>query len=294
MTADPTQTEPSETQVPVLQPGIPFGDYCDLDAVNATKLLTYRGRSCRAARYQQIHGIKETPSLLKGHALHAAVLEPDVFGKLYATQPTAKELGFNDFRPRAAQVARDKWLEEHVQSVNMTRDEWNATVFMRDSILSDPTTAQFFTGKGSSELTLTWTDKTTQLDCKGRVDRLTFYHNYPALVDIKTARDVDDRECEKAIFNYGYHIRLAWYLDALMAYRPGDFRVFIVWVQNSPPYEARYTELEDDPLREGRAQYRHLLDLHAECLKKNEWPGYPEGLPVGIPQWGYKLTVPRG
>ena len=274
---------------PTLIPGMAFGEYCDLSAVNATTLLTYKGTIPARARHRQLYDIKQTTDLVKGHATHAAVLEPKVFERDFAAMPR-----FGDFRTKAAREQRDQWLDEHKSRITLTPDEYAESVSMRDAVMSDPATSQFFTGKGQNELTLTWTDDETGLACKARVDRVTFYHNYPALVDLKTARGIDDRDCEKAIATYNYHIRMAWYLDALMAFKPGDFRVFLVWVEKGAPYFCRYTELEDDPLREGRLQYRKLLNLHAECLKANHWQGYPEGLPVGIPNWAYELSAPRG
>ena len=36
----------------------------------------------------------------------------------------------------------------------------------------------------------------------------------------------------------------------------------------------------------GRKVYRRALDTYAECLKKNEWPGWPDRIDViGLSQW---------
>jgi len=273
---------------------LPFAAYCDLSAVNATTLLTYWRVSPQEARHVQLYDIEQTPSLVKGHATHAAILEPDVFEREYMTAPA-----FGNMRKKAVQEVRDKWNEEHKDSVVLTHEERESVIAMRKSVLEDPFISELFTGKGENEVTLTWTDEETGFACKARIDRLIEnWHLYHVLLDIKTARDIDDGSLQKAIAAYHYHIRLGWYLDALGLVAPQsikNFRVFIVWILNRAPWTARVTEFEDDDLKEGRLQYKRLLRLHMECVTAGKWPGYPAGVePLGLPVWAFELHRPRG
>ncbi len=278
----------TEQPKPEIIQGMSFADYCDLDAANATTFLTYSGQSPAEARHEQIHGRDPTESLVKGHATHSAVLEPEMFERDYATMPA-----FGDFRTKANREKRDAWLEEHKESITLTPGEYGAATAMCDSLRGDPFIGDLFSGRGINEVTLTWTDADTGLACKARIDRLTYYHRYEAIIDLKTARDIDDYSLQKAIANYHYHIRMAWYVDALMLVKSTEFRVMLVWVLNKAPWVGRVTELDEDDLQEGRLQYRRLLKIHAECLEANEWPGYPQGVePLGLPAWAFQLHKP--
>jgi exodeoxyribonuclease VIII len=279
---------------PTVQRGMPFGDYCNLQAVNATLLMTYHDVSPAEARDVQIRGEKETTSLVKGHASHSAILEPEKFDREYAMVPA-----FGDYRVKENKDKKAKWLEEHGESIILDPDEYGAAINIRNSVMKDAFISTLFTGAGLNEATLLWTDADTGLDCKGRIDRLTTWHNYPVILDLKTTRSLDDREIQKAILNYGYHIRMAFYLDAMMLCKPGEYRVFLAWVLNRPPWIGRVTELDEDALEEGRAQYRKLLNLHAACVKADHWPGYTKSAAdapevIGLPPWGYVLTSPKG
>ncbi len=283
---------------------MPFADYCDLDAVNASTLLTYGhinnvyGKPTPSivpakARYAQIHGQPETDALVIGHASHAALLEPDTYEAEYRTQPTAAQFGFGDFRKKEAREARDKWLEEHKDAICLSDQEHQMACTVRDSVLSNPDSACMFTGKGSNEVTFTWTDQKTGLPCKARIDRFTTYHGLPALIDLKTTQRADCWEASRAVARYSYHVRMAWYMDCLNLYHKANWWVLLVWVEKAKPYLVHITQLSEDALKEGRAQYRALLNLHAQCLEAGEWPEYPEAPDVlDIPQWAYNLTAP--
>lgn len=272
------------TPAPTVQYGLSYGAYCDLDAVNVSKLLTYSGQSPAEALYEQQHDKGETPSLVKGHASHAAVLTPDIFEKDYAAPPP-----FGDMRSPKARQERDAWYDAHPNVIPLDLKERECAVNVRNSLMKDPFISTLFNGKGSSEVTLTWTDEATGLPCKARIDRLAYYRGFPALIDLKTARDIDDASIQKAIVAYKYHVRMAFYYDALQLKAPQDFRVLLAWCLNRAPYLGRVTELEDSDLEEGRQEYRRLMKIHAKCVSENKWPGYgdaPE--PLGLPVWAFR------
>ena len=231
--------------------GMSFADYVNIDAVNASTLLTHWGVTPAEARYVQLHGDDDTTAKVTGSAAHAVILEPSVFEDHFVTQPTAAQFGFGDFRTKKAKEARDAWLEEHKDSVTINEGEYKAAIGMRDATKSDEFLSSLLTSSGKNELTLLWTDEPTGLKCKALVDRITTYRGYPTLIDIKTTRALDDYFLQKSMAMYHYHIRVAWYMDALQL-RFADkkeIRVFLLWVLNRPPYIGRVTEVEEDGLR---------------------------------------------
>ncbi len=144
-------------------------------------------------------------------------------------------------------------------------------------------------------MTVTWKDEETGLDCKGIIDRVCEWNGYTALIDLKTCVDADKDSFSKTIGNYGYHVRAAWYLDALNKIKPMDRRFFFVLVEKSPPYLCNWFDAHDDNdalINEGRKVYRRLLKQYAECLKTREWSGYPVSdspEPISLQKWDYEL-----
>lgn len=269
---------------------IPFANYCNVKAVNVSTLLLYAGVTPEEGRFEELHPKKDTTSLVKGHATHAAVLEPNVFADTYCCMPS-----FGDRRTNAAKAAEAEWLRANGDKIALTEAENDAALGASKRLLESPITHDLFTGLGQNEVSVFWTDKATGLKCKARLDRLTEWHGYQTLADIKTAYDISDRGIATAIGEYRYPTRMAWYSDALALIRPAEWRVVFAWAKNKPSYEVRVTECDEDAMTEGRAQYRALLDLYAECLAADKWPSYPEGIEVvNPPRWYYTYTQPKG
>jgi len=275
---------------PKLIPGLSFADYCKIDAINISTLLKLEGVTPEEGYYAMTHDLDDTTSLVKGHATHAALLEPAVFDATYACMPD-----FGDGRTAAAKKAKADWLEANGSKIPLTPEENAAAVGMRDKILGRPFLKEFFSGEGQNELTVIWTDAKTGLDCKARLDRITVVYGYQTLIDLKTARGLADYQIQKWQAEFHYFIRMAWYTDALNLIHPSDWRMVFVWACNEPPHVVRATEMDDEAIEEGRARWRALLDLYADCKKSGHWPGYPDGIEVvNIPQWAYRLTTPKG
>lgn len=75
----------------------------------------------------------------------------------------------------------------------------------------------------------------------------------------------------------GNHIQGSFYLSLWNAAHPKDQRVefgFIVQEPN-PPFHVERHLLEDQLLKEGRRRWTTAMCYYCQCLKKNEWPGYP-------------------
>jgi len=159
--------------------GMSFADYANIDAVNASTLLTYWGVTPAEARYIQTRGDDDTTAKTVGSATHAAILEPDTFEQTFATQPSAAGLGFGDFRTRESRQKRDAWLAEHEDCVTITSAEYQAAIAMRDGVRRDKFLAGLLTSPGKNELTLLWTDEESGLKCKARLDHHVSRLEYP-------------------------------------------------------------------------------------------------------------------
>jgi hypothetical protein len=111
-------------------------------------------------------------------------------------------------------------------------------------------------------------------------------------VDLKTAASVDDESLSKAIYAHGYHVQAGF---TRMVVRevlgPDAFTSFtFAFVEKAPPYDVRIMQLKDTDIDLGERQAMQGLKILADCIKRNEWPGF-DGPDqhisyVEMPAWG--------
>ena len=273
-----------------LKTGLSFADYLAIDAVNVSTLLHFLDNTDKMAQWEIRKPKKETDSQLFGHAVHAAILEPTTFDDLYTQMPS-----FGDLRTKAGREARDEWAERNIGKAQVPGEMYARVLETRDLVLKspDPELRELFAGPGQNELTILFRDEQTDLPCKARVDRITTLHGWPVLIDIKTAKAMGNYALEKDLAQWNYHVRLAWYMDALSRVKPADWMTVFVWISNSGPCEVRMSQCDDPVWEEGRAAYRHCLERYARCVESGQWDSYAPGIEVvNPPRWAYRFTTP--
>lgn len=137
--------------------------------------------------------------------------------------------------------------------------------------------------KGGSEMSLYSEDDETGILKRCRIDRLPEGN---AIVDIKTTEDGSPKGFAKAVANYGYHIQGAWYIDICNELGMEKENFVIVALEKKPPYAVSVYILSEAALNYGRKLYREWLRTLADCLEKDEWPGYQEKfVTLDLPNW---------
>lgn len=275
-------------------PDLPFAEYCAIPAMNISTLLKFVGRTDCGAKWVLDHDRAETDALLVGHAAHAAILEPDVFADIYAIAPA-----FGDLRTKAAKEARADWELANAGKAHLTSDQAAEVAAMKQALdeCQDPEIRELFDGDGQNELSGLFRDEATQVLCKFRIDRATLLHGYRVLLDLKTDKDITDRGIETSFGQYRYHVRMAWYMDAMSLVKPTDWMGVWVWLgkpvvkdgQPSEAYEVRATQIDEEHYDEGRKVYRECLDRYARCQSSGIWRSFRHGIEVvNPPPWAYR------
>lgn len=146
---------------------------------------------------------------------------------------------------------------------------------------------------GVTEETLVWQDPLTGVWLRARPD---FRPN--SLIDKQAVMVVADLKFvaeshaspdgfQRAVQNFGYHQSAAFYADGIKAiygHYPTHW-VHVVIERDAPHCVALY-ELPGEDIERGRALNRRAINLFAQCLKDDRWPGYAdEPTPVGLPIW---------
>lgn len=226
-------------------------------------------------RWAQENPQPPTPAMILGSALHCMVLEPDEYPKRYVVAPEVD---------RRTKAGREFWAEFEAENAGreiLTPDQQKQVNGMAAAI-RDSRAGRLVSLCGERELVLDWTDEETGQDCTGRIDAVADGF----ALDIKTTDNAEVHHFSRAIANNLYHGQAAFYLDALAAWERPVTHFLFVAVEKNPPYCARMFLASEAMIEAGRALYRRLLRLHAECMERGEWPGYDGAITnIDLPKW---------
>lgn len=144
-------------------------------------------------------------------------------------------------------------------------------------------------GSGKAEQSLFYTDPSTGIELRGRVDWLrTGKSGRLIIVDLKTGASANPRKFVNTAADYGYHMQRSWYQTAAKALGLDDDPAFLhVIVEVKPPYLVSVVELDGPSTRIGRGLNRAAIDLYAECVAADKWPGFTDDEPeiISLPGW---------
>lgn len=256
---------------------------------------------------------KVSPSLHLGSAIHCAILEPERFEKEYRKEPLPtdyqgalvtlddyknkceylglKKSGVKDeVRARIKEASPneiffDEILDQFSKFKLLNKAQWRAANTIARNVRNS-VAAQVMLGDGAAEVMMVWNDPETGVLCKARADWLT--KDGSIIIDFKSSKNASPEEFWKSYIDYKYYRQAAWYLEgAEVLFGKSEERLFIFPVyETEPPYASAVYESKRHMLDEGRKENRFLLKKYAECLSKNEWPGYPDTIiPVNVPAW---------
>jgi len=128
---------------------------------------------------------------------------------------------------------------------------------------------------------------------KGLVDIVPI--NKEVLADFKTTQSAAIRQYGRAIYNYGYHVQAALYLDLWNAATGEKRNTFLHVIQeSSEPYEVGRRMLDNTWIELGRGMYKSALELYGKCLESGVWPSYDDlDVPGVIRIDGWTMTSPE-
>lgn len=269
-----------------LSPGfyrdVPRSVYDSWGAINFSRLEPF-SRSAAHAREYMTNPPEPNAQMVIGQAVHVAVLEPALFESLYVSAP-------DDAPERRSKADKAWWAAFEAAAGERTvlkPDEYKRVLLIRDAVWAKPRAAQILSGEANArECSIVWTDETTGELCKARLDLLSGYLG-GALIDLKTTRDASAWKFGRDAAAFDYPGQLAFYRDGLNALVPRDRPVFIIAIEQEPPFASAIYELDGDVLSEGRRRYRKYLDTFAECKRSGVWPSYPDAM-LRVPAYYYR------
>lgn len=223
--------------------------------------------------------------LIFGGAFHCGLLEPDRFDEAYVARPT-----FDEYRDTAGKLstklgkaALATWRDANEGRVELDA-EWPAAIAKMVAAVRAHPLASKMIANGEPEITLRWKDPETGLECKARADY--YVPSRRMVVDVKSADDASEEGFRRSVARWRYHVQDALYRAAFGAIgAPIEHFVFVV-VEKTPPYAVATYTLDSTSIQRGYAHATRDMAKLAECLRNDNWPGYPVTIqPLELPPW---------
>lgn len=277
-------------------PGVYYG--MPIDDYHSEKSISKTGLDDMARSPAHFHALHLNPnrparvvkeSHVAGNLLHCAVLEPEAFDQRYCVLPpdapkrptpaqwNAKESSESSEKAKAFWL---KWNAENDSKTTISSFDRLQAQQMARSIVQLP---EVFRGmsagelleRGQSEVSAFWTDPKTGEACRCRPDSVVMLNARQALLmDVKGFGDVSAREFSRQCGRMAYYVQDAWYSDGFSQATGIEVVGFVfLVVEDQWPYAAASFQLGEQSRLEGFNEYRHLLDLYAQCKRADHWPG---------------------
>lgn len=312
---------------PGVYPGIPDELYHQGPGISSSQLKFLAAKTPAHYYAKYLDPQRETPqtkpTLDLGKAFHCRILEPHRFVNDFAFQIDPREypnalVTMDDLRrqaslwdvklPRlkseaeaalaAAAEARGEpiviWSHlladferRNAGRIVLPLEMEDQLIAMQQALFAHRTASRAF-HSGVAEASVYWEDPDSGLLLKCRPD---YWRHTQMLTDLKSTRSASKWAFSKDIFEYGYHVSAAMYLDGIKHETGEDMEDRFLWVaqEKEPPYAVNTFVPTPESIAEGRRVYKAAALQLAECLATNVWPGYPEEVEmIDLPAYAYR------
>lgn len=262
----------------LLQDGPPmtFAEYRQIRAWNWSLLRLLIDGGPVHVRYAMEHpNAGDTASRRLLRAIHAATLTPESWDDDYIVTPGARSAVLVE---AARQAGREL----------LTVKEAATARTIGSIVRAHPVAGPIVTGDGWREKTIGWTDPTTGLPCKARLDCLQMPDPKDTgtlkVWDLKTLGSVSEAHVSSRVRRQGIAGQLAHYRDGMRVRNPGrEVTAGLIVVELRPPHDVAVFPLLPADLDEADEPRRELLSTIRRCVDTDTWPGrYTEPVPLSL------------
>ena len=227
-----------------------------------------------------------TPAMAFGSMVHAYVLEPDVFNEQYTMAPP-------DYNGRTNAGKQFKAETEAAGKELISAAEFDLIKNIKQALKENEKASRlFWETEGINEIAGYWKDKETGVLCKLKPDRRI--DNLRYIIDLKTCNNAEKIEFNKSVFNFGYYISAAHYLNGMTEITGEPWETFIdIAVEKTPPFKVGVYPLSDTWLYCGREKCKEGIRRYAECMATDNWPKFPDKAVTLTPEkWMMDKIIP--
>ena len=264
-----------------LYPNIDDATYHKLDHCSNSRLTKIYDRSPAHCKYYAEHP-ETTEAMEVGHALHAAILQPEVWASKFARRPDGLDL-----RRKEDKATFATFKEANTDKTILSCDNFDSIDEMADAVHSNIDARILLEAPGMFEASAIFDDRDIPgLRMKARFDKLS--QELSVIVDVKTCVCAHPRVFEKDIYFRGYHRQAKIYKDAAeqLGIKIADF-CFIA-VEKEGYHGVAVYKIEPAALELAQKELYPLKATYRRCEQSGAWPGYAEGVvSIGCPDWCY-------
>lgn len=245
-----------------------------LDAISGASPRHYWHKYLNPDREPEV----STPAKIMGSAVHAAILEPDLFPTLVVASP-----GF-DRRTKNGKAGYEEFYGQHAGKIVLEPDDYETCIKVRDAVHTHPV-ASGLLKNGRAEQSFFAIDPDTGELVKCRTD---YMHDSGAMiVDVKTTDDASPNGFGKSAANYRYIIQTAWYhrvLDCAFGEHPENW-LFLA-VEKEPPFAVGIYFTESDAVARASIAAQRDFETIVKHRRSGVWPDYGmDPQPLLLPAW---------
>ena len=230
----------------------------------------------------------DTEAMEFGSAMHPGILEPDRFKKEFVVYPANCLVGSGE-----GQRSRKKDFDDAVAANKQTvikPDCMDQITAMKDAILLNPDVKelQLLEG-GESELSAYYHDTDFEVLTRIRIDYLN--PNTHRLADVKSTTDAREHKFTGIAYDKGYQIQAGHYLYTTTRLTNVTHDEFYFIAVERPKVKGQYVGVmvyraDNEMITNGLLQRSRALTIYKECVKADQWSGYPPGVrPLSLPGW---------
>jgi exodeoxyribonuclease VIII len=160
---------------------------------------------------------------------------------------------------------------------------------MAASVLAHPEAGHIIQ-TGKCEISGFWLDADTGVLRKCRPD--VWNADLGIIADLKYIDDASEDGFARQCMKMRYHLQSAYYLEGWSTLIGKKLTRHVhILVEDKPPYAVQLHALSDHDLAASAQSIKRNIARYAECMAKNEWPGYPAGVKTMIlPQYAYEFS----
>lgn len=220
-----------------------------------------------AAHFQAQRTSKAPPEkpMVIGSAFHTYVLEPDRVEFEIAIEKTAPK------------IDRDKLYLEEGRALLSYEDKDMIDGMVKSLKAHETASGLIWHPKTLREQSIFWKEHTHGFLCKCRDDIMN--PELGIIADLKSTKDATPHNFRRdALWYYNYFVQAKWYLTGSNAVQQDVYyqNFLFICVEKSPPYAVIVYRAPMNDIYDAGLKISPLLELYANCLKKDEWPGYPD------------------
>lgn len=263
--------------LPHIERDLPDTIYHSFDAMSASRLrILDRSTSLHLAH--SIANPSDSPALAVGRALHCKALTPHLYLRDFVVAPAV------DRRTKEGKATYESFVASVGNKTVLTADQAEEVSAMAAAIASNPDARMVVSDlNGSAEVSLF--AEIAGVRAKSRFDRLVEVNGERIIVDVKTtASSASKSEFERTIWNFGYGVQCAFYLEMARACGvPAQHFVFVV-VEKTAPYATAVYRFSDEIADAFRPRMLELVAQYKAYLAEGP-RGYEGVTEIGIPAW---------